>query len=228
MDRMIGLLPARLAEDSANSQIPELSEGWPLEATADEHYNFTDKMELQLLLSHIILDLYKGVKRTSHIKNLSTMQYAKMIRVYIKQTMQRQVDQAISSPDNITGLESGNVIADICSQLNLSIGYASRLFKTYYGSSPKSYLSDIKQEIAQQLLLKPQFNINQIGTILGYKNPANFSRQFKVWTGLSPKQFRMRKVSHFVDQRLFSENFNTFPKENINDEEFKKNFWKSI
>lgn len=230
MDKMINLLPPVSTETSSHAdQDEELSEGWHLGVGPDEHYDFADKMKLQLLLSNVILSLYQGIKDTSHVTNLSTMQYAKMIRVYIKKTMQRQVDQVITNPENIeANLDNGNIIADICSQLNLSIGYASRLFKAYYGSSPKSYLSDIKKEIAQQLLLKPQFNINQIGTILGYKNPANFSRQFKTWTGLSPKQFRTRKVSHFVDQRLFSENFNTFPKENINDEEFKKNFWNSI
>lgn len=193
-----------------------------------ETYNFIDKMKIQILLSDIILSLYKGIELPYHPGNISTMQYAKMIRVHIKKSLRQQVDQAINDPKQAIQLHSSSLISDICQQLNLSVGYASKIFKKYYGSSPKSYLSDIKKEIAQQLLLKPQFDINQISQLLGYKNPANFSRQFKIWTGMSPRQFRIRKVSHFVDQRLFSENFPTFPKDKMNDSQFKKDFWNSI
>lgn len=193
-----------------------------------EDYSFDDKMELQLLLSKIILDLYRGIEIPYHPGNISTMQYAKIIRVHIKKYVQLQIDQSINDSKHAVDLSSSNLISGICKQLNLSVGYASKIFKSYYGTSPKAYLSDIKKENAQQLLLKPQFDINQISQLLGYQNPANFSRQFKIWTGLSPRQFRMRKVSHFVDQRLFSENFSSFPKDKINDTSFKKDYWNSI
>ncbi|WP_137598001.1 helix-turn-helix domain-containing protein [Paucilactobacillus kaifaensis] len=191
----------------------------------ESEYQFDDKMEIQLILADIILELYRGITPPSHSESVSTMQIAKIMRVHIKKTLQHQLNQAIEDPSKIENID---IISNICRQLNFSVGYASRIFKSYYGSSPKSYISDIKQEIAQQLLLKPQFNINQISLTLGYKNPGNFSRQFKIWTGLSPKQFRMQKVSHFVDQKLFSENFNSFPKEKINDEKFKQDFWNRI
>lgn len=193
-----------------------------------ENYNFTDKMKLQLLLSDIILSLYQGIEMPRNSGNISTLQYAKMIRVHIKKTVQQQIDQAIKEPDQSITIRNSGIISDICKQLNLSIGYASKIFRSYYGTSPKAYLSDIKKENAQQLLLKPQFDINQISQLLGYKNPANFSRQFKIWTGLSPRQFRTRKVNHFVDQRLFSENFTSFPKDKLNDSEFKDDYWNSI
>lgn len=154
------------------------------------------------------------------------MQYAKIIRVHIKQTVNRRINQAISDTDSI---ETTDIIADICAHLYLSVSYASHLFRAVYGNSPQAYLSSIKQKSAQKLLLKFQFSIAQISTILGYQTPGNFSRQFKHWTGISPKQYRLQKVTHFVDQQLFSENFATFDKQRgLTDPEFKEHYWSEV
>lgn len=193
--------------------------------TTVEKYNFADKMKLQMLLSRILLVLYEDADKSETTENVSNMQYAKLIRVHIKKQLHDQVTQAIDHPEAIN---NSDIIADICRQLNLSISYASRIFKTCYGTSPKSYLSSIKQEIAQELLLKPQFDVNQISLLLGYSNPGNFSRQFKIWTGITPRQFRMRKVTHFVDERLFSENFSTYSKEDGKNKNYRDQYWDSI
>lgn len=187
-------------------------------------YRFEEKMKIQIILSNILLALYQHVSISTKPGNVSNMQFAKIIRVHIKKAMHQGLSQAISNPG--LGLDDTKIISTICQQLNLSIGYASRIFKTYYGASPKAYLSDIKQELAQQLLIKPQFNIEQISEILGYNNPGNFSRQFKIWTGDSPKEYRRRKVSHFVDQKLFSKNFSMYMKNNSNNKNRENDFWK--
>ena len=192
----------------------------------NEDYTFEDKMSIQLLLSQILLTLFKDSHEHTATESVSTMEYAKIIRVNIKQTVNRRINQAISDTDTV---ENTDIIADICAHLHLSVSYASHLFKTFYGTSPKAYLSGIKQEAAQKLLLKPQFSIAQISAILGYQTPGNFSRQFKRWTGYSPKQYRLQKVSHFVDQRLFSENFSTFDKQQLlSDPEFKEHYWSQV
>ncbi|WP_143875836.1 helix-turn-helix domain-containing protein, partial [Oenococcus oeni] len=52
------------------------------------------------------------------------------------------------------------------------------------------YLSKLKLKWAQQMLAKPQYNIDEIALVLGYSDSTHFSRQFKRWTGLSPKKYR--------------------------------------
>jgi AraC-like DNA-binding protein len=43
------------------------------------------------------------------------------------------------------------------------------------------------------MLADPDLEIRRIGEALGYGDPANFTRAFKTWTGLSPREWRKRK-----------------------------------
>ncbi|TVV30611.1 helix-turn-helix transcriptional regulator [Weissella cibaria] len=43
---------------------------------------------------------------------------------------------------------------------------------------------------AQNWLLIPEIRIQDISYALGYSDPAHFTRQFKKWTGETPRQFQ--------------------------------------
>ncbi|KAF7764978.1 hypothetical protein PCIT_b1096 [Pseudoalteromonas citrea] len=52
-----------------------------------------------------------------------------------------------------------------------------------------SIVQEVRVEHAGELLLQGQLGISEIGFICGFSDQAHFSRVFKVWTGLSPKQY---------------------------------------
>lgn len=81
-------------------------------------------------------------------------------------------------------------IEDIANSLNISAGYANEVFKEVYGISPRRYLSDLKLHEAKQLIHQPNLDLTQIASMLGYSSLAHFSRQYKRWTGLSPREYR--------------------------------------
>lgn len=56
-------------------------------------------------------------------------------------------------------------------------------------------LNHVREKRARELLNTSSLRINQIAEALGFAETASFSRAFKIWTGLSPIQYRKRKES---------------------------------
>ena len=60
------------------------------------------------------------------------------------------------------------------------------------GYSYQQLLEEARRRDSLQLLADRDREIRRIGELLGYANPANFTRAFKGWTGLSPREWRTR------------------------------------
>ena len=54
----------------------------------------------------------------------------------------------------------------------------------------KQVLDDTRRELALQYVRDPTLSINEMAYLLGYSEPANFSRAFKRWTGQPPSTMR--------------------------------------
>ncbi len=61
-----------------------------------------------------------------------------------------------------------------------------------HGYNYKQLLEESRCRDSCQLLLNSTLDIAQIGERLGYTDPANFTRAFKRWTGVTPSQWRER------------------------------------
>ncbi|HEE5437360.1 TPA: helix-turn-helix domain-containing protein [Acinetobacter baumannii] len=51
-------------------------------------------------------------------------------------------------------------------------------------------LDTVRYQKAMQYLLEGELSINEIAYLLGYREQASFNRAFKLWTGMSPNQWR--------------------------------------
>lgn len=74
--------------------------------------------------------------------------------------------------------------------VNLSAGYLSALYKKETGMNFSDYVLRAKMERAKELLVRPEYRTYEISQRLGYENPKNFSRAFKNYWGISPRDFR--------------------------------------
>jgi AraC-like DNA-binding protein len=79
---------------------------------------------------------------------------------------------------------------DVARHANVSLSHLHLLFKRHYGMPPLRYFLSMKIEQAKLLLANPNITLKQIAGQLGYANPYFLSRQFKRFTGLSPKSYR--------------------------------------
>ncbi len=80
-------------------------------------------------------------------------------------------------------------LEDAADLVFLSPKYLSRVFKQFVGMDFTDYRLLKKIDLAKELLLNPNYNINQVAEKLGYQNSESFSRQFKKFITLTPTQF---------------------------------------
>ena len=50
-------------------------------------------------------------------------------------------------------------------------------------------IEDLRQQTAISLLADPGLRVSDVGRELGYRDPAIFTRAFRRWTRLTPRQF---------------------------------------
>ena len=79
-----------------------------------------------------------------------------------------------------------------------------RLFKKYYGQTPKQYLTDIRIEKSKEYL-KKGMSITETCFAIGFEAPSSFSTLFKSRTGLTPTEFSKEQLS----QRQIDDEFET-------------------
>lgn len=78
---------------------------------------------------------------------------------------------------------------DIADKVFLTRNYLSQLFKDVTGENYNSYITRIRMEKAKEMMLSGKFKLYEISQMVGYKNNAYFSQQFKKYTGKSPSEY---------------------------------------
>ena len=107
-----------------------------------------------------------------------------IVRQYLK-VLDEHIDQ-LKSGNAIRALE----IRDFAGLLHIHPVHLSNTIKEVTGQSSCSFYEDRLLNIAKELLLNSNMSIGEIAIRLTY-DPSNFTKFFKNYTGITPKQFRM-------------------------------------
>lgn len=79
-------------------------------------------------------------------------------------------------------------VQQIAQALHLNRSYLSRVFKEHTGISIQSYLTNTRLQAARSLILQ-DYTVSQASAMVGYSDIASFSRAFKAYYKVSPKQY---------------------------------------
>ncbi|WP_429141851.1 PocR ligand-binding domain-containing protein [Anaerotaenia torta] len=78
----------------------------------------------------------------------------------------------------------------VASYVHLNPSYFSSSFKEACGSSFKEYLNMVRVEESKRLLAHTDFPLVSIAISTGFEDQSYFSKVFKKYTGITPKQYR--------------------------------------
>lgn len=109
-----------------------------------------------------------------------------------------QLPEGIAGAVNLLQREQGRTIAlaELAAAAHMSLFHFTRRFREATGFTPMEYLEKLRIHRAQDLLIShPQMRLNEIARVVGYDDPAYFSRVFRKCSGTSPRLYRMNRCT---------------------------------
>jgi AraC-like DNA-binding protein len=108
---------------------------------------------------------------------------------------QRQLDTVIGIRNFMDAHYYAGLNLNLLSNTRFTSKYhLLRLFKKYYGQTPKQYLIGRRIEMSKEHL-KKGMSISDTCFAIGFQCPCSFSTLFKTRTGLTPSEFQKRQFS---------------------------------
>lgn len=89
--------------------------------------------------------------------------------------------------ENIGNSEFG--VEELAETVGISRAHLHRRLKELLGLAPREFLKSIRLKQAAELLKKNNVNISQVGYMVGFSSPGQFSDAFKKYFGCTPTEF---------------------------------------
>lgn len=86
-------------------------------------------------------------------------------------------------------------VNNVAKTIGIHRSYLTTIFKKKMGVSPQEYLLQCRLKHACKLLAETNNPIQEIARNVGYDNPLTFSKIFKSYYGVSPREYRNRHQS---------------------------------
>lgn len=106
-------------------------------------------------------------------KALSNIDAVKVPVDYIRNNFQRQF-----------------TVEELAEVACLSVSALERRFKKYLAKTPKQFLNEVRLENARKLLVESNIPISHVGDETGFGDHSYFSKQFRLFFGELPSEFR--------------------------------------
>ena len=110
-------------------------------------------------------------------------------------SIEGQINTVIGIRNYIDNNYDVNLNLDLLSQTQFVSKYhLLRLFKKYYGQTPRQYLIDKRIKISKEHLIDGM-SVTESCFDVGFESLASFSNLFKIKTGKTPTEFQKEQLS---------------------------------
>lgn len=153
------------------SQVQEMASAYHLELEAFPHFSrFASLNEMQEYLQKVLKQMEATVQT-------ATNKYAHILSI-AKQYVQNNYNRDIS-------------MDEVAEMVSMSYSYFSRVFKEQLHQSFSEYVLSVRMREAKRLMEEdPAIKIKEVAELVGYESVYTFSRAYKQYYHVSPKQDR--------------------------------------
>lgn len=134
-------------------------------------------------------------------RSIYSFEQPEQLRIYLKTCIFQTIDarRELLSGSNIVEVAKRYVqehlldeinMAVVANYCNVSYHHFSKLFKEAVGVNFQDYVTQCRMAYAKQALQGLNVKVNEVASRLGYSNPKNFTRVFKNYYGMSPKEYQ--------------------------------------
>jgi AraC-like DNA-binding protein len=177
------------------------------EANHDPAYPIQEDDSLQSLFYSIFTYLKLGKDAP---RNLVEIKFKELLFNLVINSRHQKLLQFFSSLNQTGRTTLGEVMSknfqydlemdDFARLCGRSLSTFKREFKSIYRQTPGKWLNNKRLELASELLMSSDLNINEIGYESGFKNSSHFNKSFKDKYGVTPKQFRMMRKKTVLER----------------------------
>jgi len=83
-------------------------------------------------------------------------------------------------------------VAFLARQLQCSADYLSQRFRKATGTPLQTYINQQRFQRAHDLLESSALNVAEVSEAAGFRDPSYFTRAFRRWSGMTPREFRQQ------------------------------------
>jgi AraC family transcriptional regulator len=146
-------------------------------------------------------DIYRNVQRSPESARAAALQLVGLLtpppmhtRGGLAPWQKRKVDKYVCEH-----LQEHIRVVELANEIPLSVSYFHRVFKETFGETPRTYITRMRLELAQELMLRTEERLTQIALAAGFANQSHLSKTFRRVMTETPSAWRRRNV---VDARV--------------------------
>ena len=132
---------------------------------------------------------YKARCKAVLYEMLATIEEDQQIK-YLPKDKKERIENAILRMEEEFQKGNNVDIPFLAEQCGMSQTYFRRLFRDFYGISPKQYILAARMRWAKTMLKNTDDSITEIAKNCGFDNVYYFSRAFRIQQGVSPSEYR--------------------------------------
>jgi len=137
-----------------------------------------------------ILQELVDLKEISDLKNCVSLILKNLITYIWSYKRSKNIDVVEKVKNYIENNYMNDIsLDDLAQYVSMSSFYLSRVFSKVYGTNIKEYIIKIRMEKAKSMLIEGNKSVKQIAFEVGYVDQNYFSKAFKKYTNISPKEY---------------------------------------